>query len=139
VGRLWYNIYSGKGNTTQYFLKGWYFKMAQTVKYIIFNSDDVSMEIVSIQDENEIAELAYNEFELQGKVDYEAYWFEFGEGESGTDEFISESEVLAILENGINIEEEFYARGYDGELIESSCGEIDINFYISIDEESEGE
>ncbi len=115
-------------------MKGWYKNMAQTVKYIVFDSNEISVEISDINDKYEIAEIAYNELDLRGEVAYEAYWFEFGSGESGIDEFISESEVLEMLKNGKNIEEEFYSRGYDGECIENSHGEIDINFYIDDEE-----
>lgn len=107
--------------------------MSQTVKYVVFDSNYYSLEISDINDKYEIAEIASNEFELSGEVDYEAFWFEFGAGESGTDEFISENEILEMLKDGKDIEEEFYSRGYEGECIESSHGEIDA--YVEEEED----
>lgn len=71
---------------------------------------------------------------LTGETDYIKYWFEFGEGESDTDEFISENEIQQMIDEGKasgndvwDIVAEFRKRGYDEELIEVQTGTVYVD------------
>ena len=104
--------------------------MSQRVNFVEF------VGIVALMngfDEENVVEAAEDNG-LTGETEYIKYWFEFGEGESDTDEFISEKEIQQMIDEGKasgndvwDIVAEFRKRGYAEELIEVQTDTVYID------------
>lgn len=112
--------------------------MAQTLQIARLESNDgyyyVVNEITFPVDESSLEDELYYNYNVHGDCDYEIRHYEIGDGESGTDEFIPETDIKEMVDDLDDdvfdrIEYEIEMRfGYDVMEIQSESGSVFVDY-----------
>lgn len=99
--------------------------MAQTAVIIIIDNEPYEEVWTSIPDREEMISIVKDIYDIENieegtefEVEYE--WYEIGEGESGTDYFFIDEDIIRMYNSDIPFEDELAKRGYNTEMIQ--CG-----------------
>lgn len=99
--------------------------MSQRAVFIEVDGEQYDEILSSVPDEEDCLSICLDMDMTSGEHEIEYEWYEIGEGESDTDEFFVEEELLEMKRKG-KFEDCMGKRGYETELVQSGTIVIEV-------------